>query len=88
MCVCKTSSNSFIRIKYYYYYFSGLPANLEIREKSGNQILSQIVREKSGNFQFLTKSQGKWGKVREKLFVAMITFNNVFFIVYFNFYYL
>ena len=39
-----------------------LPANLEIRElweKSGNQILSQIVREKSQNFQFLTKSQGK-----------------------------
>ena len=89
---------------------TGLPANVEIREKSGNQFLSQIgksqginfclklvkAREsifvsnwgKSGNFQFLTKSQGKWGKVREKLFVAMITLNNVFFIVYFNFYYL
>ena len=38
------------------------PANLEIREireKSGNQTLFQIVREKSENFQFLTKSQGK-----------------------------
>ena len=54
---------------------AGLPANLEIREKSGD-------------FQFLTKIQEKRGKVREKLFVAMITFNNVFFIVYFNFYYL
>ena len=51
-------------------------------EKSGNQILSQIFREESGNFQFLTKSQGKWGKVREKLLAAMITFNNGFFIAY------
>ena len=60
---------------------TGLPANLEImeiRKKSGDRILSQQVKEKSGNFQFLTKSKGKGGKVRGKLFVAMITFNNVF----------
>ena len=58
--------------------YTRLPANLEITKKYENQILSQTVREKSLNFQFLTKSQRKRGKFREKLFVAMVTFYNAF----------
>ena len=47
-------------------YIPGLPANVEIREtreKSGNEILSQI-----GKFQVLTKIQKKQGKVCENCF--------------------
>ena len=43
---------------------TGLSANLEIREKSGNQFLSQIGKSQRINFCL------KLGKVRESIFVS------------------
>ena len=43
---------------------TGLSANLEIREKSGNQFLSQIGKSLGINFYL------KLGKARESIFVS------------------
>ena len=43
---------------------TGLPANVEIREKSGNQFLSQIGKSQGINFCL------KLGKVWESIFVS------------------
>ena len=59
--------------------------------KSGKSQGIKFVSNSDGKvraFSIFDQNSGKTGESQGKMFVAMITFNNMFSIVYFNFYYL